>query len=123
MIRRSWRTQFKGTTSPQAVLTIVSQFMDEWTREEIAALPPGAWPPVLRTKADLLAHALRLGRMHFELEGASAGSLRGFHELLLFFTHAAVRATQLASLQDDLHGSPAPHPAKEPTDRREPESD
>jgi len=42
VIRRSWRTHLKASTTQEAVLTVVSQYLDEWKREEISALPPGA---------------------------------------------------------------------------------
>ena len=97
MIRRSWRTQLKASTTQEAVLTVVSQYLEEWKPEEIAALPRGAWPGTLRTKADVLAHALQLGTMHAGFEGEHR-ALAGLQELLLFFTHASVRSNQLAAL-------------------------
>jgi hypothetical protein len=97
VIRRSWRTQLKASTTQEAVLTVVSQFLDEWKPEEIAALPPGAWPGTLQTKADVLAHALKLGTMHTAFTGEHR-ALAGLQELLLFFTHSSVRSNQLAAL-------------------------
>lgn len=97
MIRRSWRTQLKASTTQEAVLTVVSQYLDEWKPEEIAALPRGAWPGMLTTKADVLAHALKLGAMHAAFAGEHR-ALAGLQELLLFFTHASVRSNQLAAL-------------------------
>lgn len=97
MIRRSWRTQLKASTTQEAVLTVVSQYLEEWRPEEIAALPSGAWPGTLRTKADVLAHALKLGTMHAGFTGEHR-ALAGLQELLLFFTHASVRSNQLAAL-------------------------
>lgn len=106
MIRRSWRTQLKAATTQQAVLTVVSQFLDEWSPHEVAALPPEAWPPPLASRDDVAQHALRLSRMHADL-GASPRGLSGVQELLLFFTHAAVRASQLAAASA-LHEPDAP---------------
>jgi hypothetical protein len=97
VVRRSWRTQLKASTTQEAVLTVVSQYVEEWKPEEIAALPPGAWPEVLRTKSDVLAHALKLGTMHAGFAGEHR-MLAGLQELLLFFTHASVRSNQLAAL-------------------------
>lgn len=97
MIRRSWRTHLKGTTTQEAVLTVVSQYLDEWQPEEISALPRGAWPGRLRSKSDVLAHALKLNTMHAGFAGDPT-SLAGLQELLLFFTHASVRSNQLAAL-------------------------
>ena len=118
MIRRSWRTHLKATTTQEAVLTVVSQFLDEWTPGEISLLPPEAWPQPITSRSALLAHAFRLGRMHSEFQGPSE-SLFGLQELLLFFTHAAVRITQLATLAQ--HGverlptrSDLPRPAAAP---------
>ncbi|HEX6632787.1 MAG TPA: hypothetical protein VF038_02400 [Usitatibacter sp.] len=111
MIRRSWRTQLKASTSQEAVLTVVSRYLDEWRPEEISALPHGAWPASLRTRADVLAHALKLNTMHASFDGDPRG-LAGLQELLLFFTHASVRCNQLAPA-----GVP-PHPAEKPGQRR-----
>ena len=97
MIRRSWRTQLKASTTPEAVLTVVSQYLDEWMPEEIARLPRGAWPGPLRSKSDVLEHALKLNTMHAGFEGEPS-TLAGLQELLLFFTHASVRSSQLAAL-------------------------
>ena len=49
MIRRSWRTQLKAATTQEAVLSVVSHFLDEWTPQEVNALPPQAWPRGLAT--------------------------------------------------------------------------
>jgi hypothetical protein len=97
VIRRSWRTQLKASTSQEAVLTVVSQYLEEWKPEELAVLPRGAWPGTLRTKSDVLAHALKLGTMHAGFTGEHR-ALAGLQELLLFFTHASVRSNQLAAL-------------------------
>lgn len=104
MIRRSWRTHLKGTTSQEAVLTVVSQYLDEWKTEEVAGLPRGAWPGPLRSRADVLAHALKLGNMHAGFTGTGP-ALTGLQELLLFFTHASVRCNQLAALAESDPGS------------------
>jgi hypothetical protein len=111
VIRRSWRTQLKASTSQEAVLTVVSRYLDEWRPEEISALPHGAWPASLRARADVLAHALKLNTMHASFDGDPRG-LAGLQELLLFFTHASVRCNQLAPA-----GVP-PHPAEKPGQRR-----
>ena len=116
MIRRSWRTHLKASTTQEAVLTVVSQYLEEWKREEIAALPPGAWPGTLRTKADVLAHAVKLGTMHAAFAGEHR-SLAGLQELLLFFTHASVRSNQLAALLSEATEALQKAPAK-PLDRR-----
>ena len=100
MIRRSWRTHLKGSTTPEAVLTVVSQYLDEWTPQEIASLPRGAWPDPLRSKSDVLAHALKLNTMHAGFSGDPL-ALAGLQELLLFFTHASVRCNQLAVLSSE----------------------
>ena len=106
MIRRSWRTQLKAATTQQAVLTVVSQFLDEWSPNEVSMLPPEAWPRALASREDVVQHALRLGRIHAEVSGMSRG-LPGVQELLLFFTHASVRISQLAALAA-LHEPAAP---------------
>lgn len=113
MIRRSWRTQLKASTTQEAVLTVVSQYIEEWRPEEIAALPPGAWPGVLRTKSDVLAHALKLGTLHAAFTGEHR-ALAGLQELLLFFTHASVRSNQLAALLGEAAGALQRAPHKPP---------
>jgi hypothetical protein len=104
VIRRSWRTQLKASTSQEAVLTVVSQYLDEWSPEEISALPRGAWPAPLRSRADVLAHALKLNTMHAAFDGDPRG-LAGLQELLLFFTHASVRCNQLGAAGAPSHGA------------------
>jgi hypothetical protein len=110
VIRRSWPTQLKASTTQEAVLTVVSQYLDEWKPEEIAALPRGAWPGTLQTKADVLAHALKLGAMHAAFVGQHR-ALAGLQELLLFFTHSSVRSNQLAALLAEANSAlqKAPH--------------
>ena len=116
MIRRSWRTHLKASTTQEAVLTVVSQYLEEWKREEIAALPAGAWPGTLRSKADVLAHAVKLGTMHAAFAGEHR-ALAGLQELLLFFTHASVRSNQLAALLSEASDALQRAPGK-PLDRR-----
>ena len=118
MIRRSWRTHLKGCTSPEAVLTVVSQYLEEWSRDEVALLPHGAWPGPLRSKSDVHAHALKLNTMHAGFDG-DAAALAGLQELLLFFTHASVRCNQLAALAADATGLRE----RDPSGRRKPVSD
>lgn len=113
MIRRSWRTQLKGTSTQEAVLTVVSQYLDEWKPEEIATLPRGAWPGPLRSKSDVLAHALKLNTMHAGFTG-DVRALAGLQELLLFFTHASVRSNQIAAMMDLASPGRAPEPAADP---------
>ncbi|HZZ94013.1 MAG TPA: hypothetical protein VFE23_15740 [Usitatibacter sp.] len=106
MIRRSWRTRLKASVTPEAVLTVVSQFLEEWSPPEIADLPEGAWPRPLVSKSDVVAHALKLGNMHAVYSGP-ANRLGGLQEMLLFFTHAAVRIAHLAAIAS-LEEIPAP---------------
>ena len=120
MIRRSWRTHLKGSTTPEAVLTVVSQYLDEWAAPEIATLPRGAWPGPLRTKADVLEHALKLNTVHAGFSGDPA-ALAGLQELLLFFTHASVRSNQLAALAAEARPSardPLGDPLGDPRQRK-----
>ena len=121
MIRRSWRTHLKGCTTPEAVLTVVSQFLDEWTPDEVAVLPRGAWPGPLRSKSDVHAHALKLNTMHAGF-GGDAASLAGLQELLLFFTHASVRCNQLAAASGNGVGLAERGPA-DASPHRKPVSD
>jgi hypothetical protein len=115
VIRRSWRTQLKAATTQQAVLTVVSQFLDEWSSAEVAALPLDAWPGPLSSRGDVVQHALTLSRLHALTPDTSRG-LGGIQEMLLFFTHASVRISQLAAIAA-LNAPPsAGAPAKPVTD-------
>ena len=94
MVRYSWRTAFKNAASPDEVLGVVAQFLDEWKPAEIALLPPGGWPPQLASRDALIQYTLHLGEIHgrFRERGEALAKLQ---ELLLFFTHASVRITQV----------------------------
>lgn len=94
MLRRSWRTALKAAVTEQDVLGVVTRYCAEWTAPEIATLPRGAWPSRIATRGDVLSHAAVLGGLHSRFGGAPA-SLAGLQELLLFFTHAAVRIAKL----------------------------
>jgi len=108
VIRRSWRTQLKAATTQQAVLAVVSQFLDEWSPQEVAVLPADAWPSAPTSRNDVVQHALRLGRLHADLNTAARG-LAGVQELLLFFTHASVRISQLATPMAPHELAPGPN--------------
>lgn len=105
MIRRSWRTGLKSATTAKDVLRLVARFQAEWPADEMARLPPGTWPSRIATRADLLSHAAVLGGLHAHFEGPAA-ALAGLQEMLLFFTHAAVRIAQFGD-GAELGGSAA----------------
>jgi hypothetical protein len=107
MIRQSWRTQLKAAAEERDVLAIVRHFLAEWTKGEIAALPAGAWPSRISSREDVLSHAVTLAELHGRFDGA-AGGLPGLQELLLFFTHAAVRIAKIAAPALDPPDPPAP---------------
>jgi hypothetical protein len=111
MIRKSWRTQLKAAADERDVLAIVGHFLAEWSNAEIAALPEGAWPGRICTREDVLSHAVTLAEIHARFDGAAA-ELPGLQELLLFFTHAAVRIAKIATPAVD------PPPLKRPRGRR-----
>lgn len=100
MVRYSWRTQLKGSGTVDAVLSVVHQFLDEWTQDERAMLPQGCWPGPLNSRKDVLHCAFALADKHAKFEGNSA-SLARLQELLLFFTHVSVRITQVERLKSD----------------------
>jgi hypothetical protein len=106
VVRYSWRTQLKAAATPEAVLDLISRFLDEWKREEVASLPGDAWPRAIASKKQVLDFTLRLGQIHAAFRGDSA-TLARVQELLLFFTHASVRITQLDSMRADLQPSGA----------------
>jgi hypothetical protein len=96
MIRHSWRTQLKAAAREKDVLAVVRGYLAEWSQGEIAQLPPGAWPARISGRADILAHAALLAGVHARFDG-SPSALPGLQEMLLFFTHAAVRTAKLGS--------------------------
>lgn len=106
MIRHRWRTHLKSATTERAVVALVGDYLREWDTEEIGSLPPGCWPDRIRERADIMSWMFRIGEMHSRFRGASASLMR-LQELLLFFTHAAVRVTQIAAA--------AEHPAANDT--------
>lgn len=100
MIRHRWRTHLKAATTEAAVVDLVSAYLGEWTREEVESIPPAAWPRNVRNKADIMSWMFRIGEVHSKFKGPAAALIR-LQELLLFFTHAAVRVTQIASFASD----------------------
>ena len=109
MIRHRWRTHLKSASTEQAVVALVVEYLGEWTSEEVASLPAGSWPQDVASRADILSWMFRIGEVHNGYRGPSASLLR-LQELLLFFTHAAVRVTQIAAAAEHP-------PANDPNDR------
>ena len=99
MVRRSWRTALKSASTQGEALAVVAHFLGEWTAPEIDRLPPGAWPSRLTTRADVLSHAAVLAGLHSRFAGPAA-ALLGLQEMLLFFTHAAVRIAQVGDARE-----------------------
>ena len=96
MIRHRWRTHLKSASTQEAVVALVGDYLREWGPEEIAALPPGSWPGAIGDRSDIMSCMFRIGEIHSRFRGAPASLMR-LQELLLFFTHAAVRVTQIAA--------------------------
>lgn len=96
MIRHRWRTHLKSAATEEAVVALVGDYLREWDRDEIASLPPACWPGRIRDRSDILSCMFRIGEIHSKFRGTAASLMR-LQELLLFFTHAAVRVTQIAS--------------------------
>lgn len=99
MIRHRWRTHLKSATTEAAVVALVGDYLGEWDAEEIASLPASAWPNEVRDRADIMSNMFRIGEVHGKFRGSAAALMR-LQELLLFFTHAAVRVTQIAAAAD-----------------------
>jgi hypothetical protein len=134
MIRYRWRTELKKADTEAEVLDIVRAYLATWTTEDVAALPKGATPPPMNVAKDVTGYTFLLAEVHARFEG-SEQSLARLQELLLFFTHASVRATQLravgfvpsgrrTALPDDMSGKgddpfEAPPPEKEMRIRRD----
>jgi len=96
VIRHRWRTHLKNATTEADVVDLVRGYLAEWTAQEIRSLPGSAWPGNVRDRADILSWMFRAGEAHAHFRG-DAASLARLQELLLFFTHAAVRVTQIAA--------------------------
>jgi len=96
VIRHRWRTHLKNAATEAAVVELVQGYLAEWTAQEIRSLPGAAWPGKIRDRADIMSWMFRVGEAHAHFRG-DATSLARLQELLLFFTHAAVRATQIAA--------------------------
>ncbi|HSN19282.1 MAG TPA: hypothetical protein VLS49_01305 [Usitatibacter sp.] len=92
----------KSATTEEGVVALVRDYLGEWDREEIASLPPSTWPAEIRDRADIMSWMFRIGEIHSRFRGPAAALMR-LQELLLFFTHAAVRVTQIGA-----GGDPAP---------------
>lgn len=99
MIRHRWRTHLKSASTEEAVVGLVGDYLREWDREEIESLPPSSWPATIRNRADIMSWMFRIGEIHGKFRGPAAALMR-LQELLLFFTHAAVRVTQIAAAAD-----------------------
>lgn len=114
-VRFKWRTHLKAAQKEQDVLALIRAYMAEWKDEEIARLPPGAWPRTLESRKDVLAMAFRIGQAHSDFAGSST-ELASIQELLLFITQASVRITQLVAV-----GETSPDPdAQVATEPEEP---
>jgi len=114
VIRHRWRTHLKNATTEKDVVDLVQGYLAEWTPEEIRPLPGAAWPGRVSDRSDIMSWMFRVGEVHAKFRGDAATLVR-LQELLLFFTHAAVRVTQLA-----FHGTEAP-PANEGEDPGSPD--
>ena len=99
MIRHRWRTHLKSASTEEAVVAVVGDYLREWTPDEIESLPEGSWPERIHGRADIMSWMFRIGEIHGKFRGAAAARMRQ-QELLLFFTHAAVRVTQIAAAAD-----------------------
>jgi len=97
MIRHSWRTHLKAAVREEDVLLVVHRFLSEWQKAEIAQLPAQAWPAQASGRAGVLSHAALLAGLHARFEG-DAAQLQALQEMLLFFTHAAVRMARIGAV-------------------------
>jgi hypothetical protein len=96
VIRHRWRTHLKNAATEADVVDLVQAYLAEWTAQEIRSLPGAAWPGRIRERADIMSWMFRVGEVHAHFRG-DAAALARLQELLLVFTHAAVRVTQIAA--------------------------
>jgi hypothetical protein len=99
VIRHRWRTHLKSAATEDDVVALVRNYLGEWDPDEIESLPPHTWPGEVRDRADIMSWMFRIGEVHSKFRGNSASLMR-LQELLLFFTHAAVRVTQIAAASE-----------------------
>jgi hypothetical protein len=107
VIRHRWRTHLKSATTEDGVVALVRDYLGEWHPEEIESLPPHTWPADVADRSGIMSWMFRIGEVHSRFRGDSVTLMR-LQELLLFFTHAAVRVTQIgAAAQHDPANDPA----------------
>jgi hypothetical protein len=94
MTRHRWRTELKACTSEVDVLKVVERYLGQWSAEEIRMLPAAVAPGTFTSGKAVSDYTFNLGRTHAGFQGGS-GSLALLQEILLFFTQASVRVTQL----------------------------
>jgi len=99
VIRHRWRTHLKSASTQETVVALVRDYLREWEPAEIRSLPPGCWPGNIGERSEIMSWMFRIGEIHSRFRGSPAALLR-LQELLLFFTHAAVRVTQIAAAAD-----------------------
>ena len=109
MIRHRWRTHLKGATSESAVVDLVRAYLGEWAAAEVRSLPREAWPGRIAQRSDIMSWMFRVGEVHAQFRG-DAIVLGRLQELLLFFTHAAVRVTQIAAHGEGPSANDDPEP-------------
>jgi hypothetical protein len=100
VIRHRWRSHIKNASDEAALLALVRDYLAEWSTVERAELPSHAWPGCIASGSDLTQWASRLTALHEAFNGP-VQSLSRLQDLLLFFTHAAVRFTWLANTHAD----------------------
>jgi hypothetical protein len=108
VIRHRWRTHLKNAATEAAVVDLVHAYLAEWTAQEIRSLPGAAWPGKIGDRSDILSWMFRVGEVHARFRG-DAASLARLQELLLFFTHAAVRVTQIAAKPEEGSANDEPN--------------
>lgn len=94
MTRHRWRTDLKACASEVDVLRVVESYLGQWTPEELRLLPAAAAPGTFTTAKSIADYTHKLGALHAAFDGTSR-SLALLQEILLFFTQASVRVTQL----------------------------
>lgn len=112
MTRHRWRTELKGCASEVDVLRVVERYLGEWTAGEMRQLPAGASPGTFTSAKSVTEYTTRLGGLHAAFDGTAA-SLALLQEILLFFTQASVRITQLRR-SDHSATAPGAAPARKP---------
>jgi hypothetical protein len=92
-----WLMRVNSAGTLDDVLRVVNEFVDSWTRTDVAQMPIGCRPPEIRSAQDVSGYAFTLAQAKFE----SRHDLRAamlLDRMATFFSYASTRVATLAHL-------------------------